>query len=133
VLVACSPSADRRNVPAGTDRVVELSMVGMGFIPSSLTVKVGETVAFVVTNTDNIPHELFIGNIADQTAYAAAERAASSARGALVPQMGYGIYLDAHGTGTVTYHFTTPGEIWLGCHLPGHWEAGMRAPVTVKA
>ncbi len=132
LLVACSPSADRRDIPPGTDRVVELTMGGMRFIPDKLDVKVGETITFVVTNPNDIPHELFIGDAADQAAHRAAHMAMPSAGQATVPHMGYGIYLDAHGTGMVTYHFTQVGEILLGCHLPGHWEAGMKATVTVK-
>jgi uncharacterized cupredoxin-like copper-binding protein len=131
LLVACSPTADRRDIPPGTDRVVELTMSGMRFIPDKVTVKMGQTVTFVVTNPNDIPHELFIGNMADQMAHHAAHMAAPSDAQALVSHMGYGIYLQAHGTGMVTYHFATAGEILLGCHLPGHWEAGMVASVTV--
>ena len=130
-LAACSPSADRRSIPPGTDRVVELTMAEMHFIPNSLTVKMGETITFVVTNPNDIPHELFIGNMADQMAHRAMHLAAPSGGQAAVSHMGYGTYLPAHGTGMVTYHFATSGEILLGCHLPGHWEAGMKATVSV--
>ncbi len=132
LLVACSPSADRRNVPAGTDRIVELSMAGMRFIPDRVQVKAGEIVAFVVTNPNDIAHELYIGTEADQMAHAAVHRAVSSPDQALVGHGGYGIFLAPHGTGVVSYHFDTSGEIMLGCHLPGHWEAGMKAIVTVE-
>lgn len=33
----------------------------------------------------------------------------------------------------LTYHFSKLREVLLGCHLPGHYEAGMVATVTVKA
>lgn len=132
LMVACSPSADRRDIPPGTDRVVELTMEAMRFVPTKLNVKVGETITFVVTNPNNIPHELFVGDQADQMAHHAAHLAVPSAGQATVPHMGFGIYLEAHGTGMVTYHFTKAGEIMLGCHLPGHWEAGMVAIVTVE-
>lgn len=29
--------------------------------------------------------------------------------------------------------FDEPGELLIGCHQPGHWEAGMRGTVTVLA
>ena len=132
VLVACSPGAARRSVPPGTDRVIELSMTGMHFVPDTLTVKVGQTVAFAVTNPNDIPHELFIGDMADQMAHRAAHMAVPSAGQAQVSHMGYGIYIQPHGTGMVTYHFATAGTIFLGCHLPGHWEAGMVATVKVE-
>jgi len=131
LLVACSPSVDRRDIPAGS-RAVELTMEGMRFIPNTIEVKVGETITFVVTNPNDIPHEVFIGDEADQTAHRAAHMAVPSGGQAEVPHMGYGIFLPAHGSGMVTYHFAKVGEIMLGCHLPGHWEAGMVAMVTVK-
>jgi uncharacterized cupredoxin-like copper-binding protein len=132
LLVACSPSAARRDVPAGTDRVVELSMEGMHFIPDRIQVDAGELVAFVVTNPNDVPHELYIGTAADQAAHHAAHMAASSPDQARVPHDGYGIFLEPHETGVVSYRFDTVGQILLGCHLPGHWEAGMVATVTVK-
>lgn len=131
LLAACSPSADRRDIPPGTDRVIEVSMTGMHFVPDQLEVKVGETITFVVDNPNDIPHELFIGDLADQMAHAATHMAVSSPGQPNIPHMGYGIYLQAHGTGMVTYHFAEAGEILLGCHLPGHWDAGMKAVVTV--
>lgn len=132
LLVACSPSAARRDVPPGTDRIVELSMVGMHFIPDRIEVKAGEMVAFVVTNPNDVAHEVFIGNEADQLAHHGTHMAVSSPDQALVQHYGYGIFLAPRETGVVSYHFDTSGEIMIGCHLPGHWEAGMLAIVTVE-
>jgi len=132
VLVACSPAAARRDVPAGTDRVVELSMQGMHFVPDRVVVNAGELVAFVVTNPNDMPHELFIGTEADQAAHEAMHMAASASNQAQVNHGGYGMFLPAHGTGVVSYRFDTAGEILLGCHLPGHWAAGMVATVVVQ-
>jgi uncharacterized cupredoxin-like copper-binding protein len=132
LLIACSPSADRRNVPPGTDRVVELSMEGMHFIPDRIEVKAGELVAFVVTNPNDVAHEVFIGSEADQMAHHAVHMAVASPGQAQIPHGGYGIFLAPHETGVLSYRFDTPGEIMLGCHLPGHWEAGMKAVVIVE-
>ena len=132
LLVACSPSADRREVPPGTDRIVELSMEGMHFVPDSIVVKAGELVAFVVTNPNDIAHELYIGTEADQVAHHAIHMADSPAGQAQISHGGYGIYLEPHETGVVSYRFDAALMIMLGCHLPGHWEAGMRAVVTVE-
>lgn len=131
LLIGCSPSAARRDVPAGTDRVVELSMEGMHFIPDRIEVKAGELVAFVVTNPNDIPHEVYIGTEADQVAHHAMHMAAGASAQAQVPHGGYGIFLSPHETAVVSYRFDTPGKVLLGCHLPGHWEAGMVATVVV--
>jgi uncharacterized cupredoxin-like copper-binding protein len=132
LLVACSPSAARRDVPAGTDRIVELSMEGMHFVPDRIEVRAGELVAFVVTNPNDIAHELYIGTEADQVAHHAVHMAASASGQAAIPHGGYGIFLEPHETGVVSYRFDKAGEIMLGCHLPGHWEAGMHAIVVVE-
>ena len=132
LLVACSPTADRREVPPGTDRVVELSMAEMHFIPDRVVVKAGELVAFVVTNPNDIAHELYIGTEADQVAHHAVHVAVASAGQAQIPHGGYGIFLTPHETGVVSYQFDTAIDVLLGCHLPGHWEAGMVAIVTVE-
>jgi uncharacterized cupredoxin-like copper-binding protein len=34
-------------------------------------------------------------------------------------------------TATTTFIFTEPGELIIGCHLPGHYAYGMRAVVRV--
>jgi uncharacterized cupredoxin-like copper-binding protein len=34
---------------------------------------------------------------------------------------------------TVLATFEEPGEVLIGCHQPGHWEAGMRGTITVVA
>ena len=130
-LVACSPKASERAIPSSADRVVELSMAAMHFIPDSLTVRVGETVAFVITNPNDIAHEVYIGDLNDQDAHEAMHMAAPSNQQALVSHYGTGLFLDPHGTGVLTYHFAVAGQIYIGCHLPGHWARGMHALVTV--
>ena len=39
--------------------------------------------------------------------------------------------LDPGESGTLTYTFEEAAEMMVGCHEPGHYEAGMVAPVTV--
>ncbi len=107
-------------------------MERMRFIPDQLTAKVGETIAFVVTNPNDIAHEVYIGDMADQMAHHATHMALPSDQQQLATHYGMGLFLDPHGTGVFTYHFATAGQVFLGCHLPGHWEAGMRAVVTVS-
>jgi uncharacterized cupredoxin-like copper-binding protein len=131
LLAACSPAAAQRSIPPGTDHIVEMSISGMKFIPDHIEVHQGELVAFVVDNPTDIAHELFIGDEADQMAHHAAHMAVPSADQGKVPHYGYGFYLAPGTTKVVAYKFDSPREIMLGCHLPGHWEAGMVAIVTV--
>lgn len=117
--------------PAPTVRIVELSMEGMRFSPDRLEVRVHETVRFLVRNPEDIPHEVFIGSEAEQLAHRAAHASAAPQEEADVRHYGYGIYIPAFGTGQFEYRFDAPGEVMIGCHLPGHWEAGMRATIVV--
>lgn len=42
------------------------------------------------------------------------------------------ITLEAGEVGSVVVTFDEPGEMMLGCHIPGHWDAGMSAVFTVS-
>jgi uncharacterized cupredoxin-like copper-binding protein len=41
------------------------------------------------------------------------------------------VSVPAGATASTTYRFDRPGRVLLGCHLPGHWDYGMRGSVTV--
>lgn len=104
-------------------RTVEIRIEYSRFAISELDVAPGETIRFVLRNTDPIPHEFIVGDQAVQ---------------------------DAHELGTEAYHPPRPGEVTLpagetvtttftfgeqdlffGCHLPGHWAYGMRGVANV--
>ena len=42
------------------------------------------------------------------------------------------VTIKARETVTVLATFDEPGEVLIGCHQPGHWEAGMRGTITVE-
>lgn len=111
-------------------RTIEIDIDGYHFVPDHFEVATGETVRFMISNPDDIGHELFIGTAAEQ----AARRAAgvpepSGAAG--ISHFGYGIYLPAHSDGELDYAFSGDEDLLIGCHLPGHWEAGMVATIDV--
>jgi len=94
------------------------------FDPSAFSFEPGQTVTFVVQNTDPIDHEFLLGDDAAQLAH---ERGTEASH---PPRPGE-MTVPAGTTATTTYTFGEPGELILGCHLPGHYAYGMRAPVTV--
>lgn len=44
---------------------------------------------------------------------------------------GDGITLEPGESGELTHTFDEAGTIEIGCHQPGHYDAGMRANITV--
>ena len=36
-------------------------------------------------------------------------------------------------TATLVYTFDEPGTLLIGCHVPGHYAAGMKGTITVTA
>jgi uncharacterized cupredoxin-like copper-binding protein len=118
LAAACSPASATPDA-----RTVEIGIQYSRFDPATVDVRPGETVRFVISNTDPIDHEFIVGDEAVQ---------------------------DAHELGTEAYHPPRPGEVTIpagetvettytfdggnlifGCHLPGHYDYGMRGLVVV--
>jgi uncharacterized cupredoxin-like copper-binding protein len=130
VLVGCNLNAGS----SGTDQnptTIRMSIEGYHFVPDHIAVHEGETVRFLITNPTDRAHELFIGTPAEQDADEARHEGASPMEQPGMSRYGYGIFLPAYGNGEFDYHFTVANGIMIGCHLPGHWAAGMRATITV--
>lgn len=122
-LVAVAAAACSQAAAAPAERTVRIRIHYSAYSLGHLDVSPGETVRFVVTNTDPIDHEFIVGDRAVQV---------------------------AHEFGTETYHPPRPGEITIragetvgttytfgdrdllfGCHLPGHYVYGMRGTISV--
>ena len=118
--------------PASRD--IRVSISGLHFVPDQFDVRVGETIRFVVTNPTDLPHELFIGTMPEQVAHHQEVMKQSPVdQVQLMDHTGYGIYLMAGDSGQFIYHFAHAGAVIMGCHVPGHWEGGMIAIVSVHA
>jgi uncharacterized cupredoxin-like copper-binding protein len=89
---------------------------------------VGETVRFEVTNSGAIPHEFYLGD-AEAQEHHAEEMADMGAE--MMHDEEDGIAVEPGATETLEYTFEQAGEILAGCHEPGHYEAGMVAPIIV--
>ncbi|CAN5804824.1 plastocyanin/azurin family copper-binding protein [soil metagenome] len=113
------------------DRVVEVAMVDNAFDPSSLTVAEGETVTFKFTNTGAVAHDAFIGDASAQDEHGESMEEGDDMAGHNMED-GDALLLDPGQTGELTHTFDEAGEIFIGCHQPGHYEAGMKSTVTVS-
>jgi len=111
--------------PVGTTanpRLVEVAMTDqLKFTPDQIPVTQGETVTFLVTNEGTAVHEFAVGP-SDKVD-------ADEVDGKLVVEADE---IDGHHIKTVTYTFDGPGPYAIACHEPGHFEAGMRAAITLR-
>lgn len=119
--------------PATATRTVDITMSGttFAFEPDSVDVKTGETVKFVVANNSDLQHEFVIGDDATQAEHHQ-EMAEHGAHGAMADEAN-GFLLPPHTTKTLAWTFTEAGQVIFGCHVPGHWEGGMRGTVEVSS
>jgi uncharacterized cupredoxin-like copper-binding protein len=117
--------------------------------PSAIMVPAGRRVTFVVTNAGKLPHEFILGDRATQLEHERQMREAG-------PTAGGHSHLHSHGptdhvghtdhaghadaltvppgqTRRLTWTFHDPGIVLYGCHVLGHWAAGMRGTIVVLA
>ena len=128
LLAACG-SGDGSSTPAasGAERVVEVEMRDIAFAPTALDVRAGEKVRFVFKNTGQVAHDAFIG---DAAAHEEHEKELRSGHG----DHGRGsnaVTVKPGKTAQLTYTFSQPGQLLLGCHQPGHYTGGMKATVNI--
>jgi uncharacterized cupredoxin-like copper-binding protein len=126
ILAACG------GAPASKNPVdVQITVNEFNITSSLTTFSVGVPYHFVVTNKGSGPHEIFIMAAANEQMSADQIQAlkASALDGIT------GDDLTAGSTQSMTYTFTKAypvGTLEFACHLPGHYEAGMKLPIFVK-
>jgi uncharacterized cupredoxin-like copper-binding protein len=103
--------------------------------PAAIIVRAGRRVTFVISNAGKLPHEFILGDRTTQLAHE---------RGMQQPPGGH-VHVHAHGptagaltvppgaTRRLSWIFDEPGMVLYGCHVLGHWAAGMKGTITVVA
>jgi uncharacterized cupredoxin-like copper-binding protein len=98
--------------------------------PAAMTVPSGTPVTFVVTNTGTVFHEFTLGDAADQEAH---DREMMANGGMSMPKdEENAIGVEPGQTKELTYTFGAPGQTLAGCHVIGHYAAGMKAAITIE-
>ena len=133
-LAACGGSA-HDNMGMGSNsassRTVNIQTTDLAFTPDAIAVASGETVTFVFTNNGRVEHDAFIGDAAAQSAHAMQMNATGgNANGHHMADDG-GISVKPGKTGKLRMTFERAGVLEIGCHEPGHYEAGMRVTLNV--
>ena len=141
IMTAAACGSDGGDVAkANGDAVVEIKMEDTRFVPDQVELAKGETVTFRFTNDGTVRHEAVIGTKAEQDRHAGemtddephgmhdeAPMSTDSTMSTSVPTMN----VDPGETADMPYTAPEGGEILIGCHEPGHWEAGMKATITL--
>jgi uncharacterized cupredoxin-like copper-binding protein len=124
-LAACSAGAD-----GSADRTIRVRMFDdMRYEPDRIEVAAGETVRFEVRNMGQIRHEFFVGTLGEHRDHAEEMRHGGHTDEA--HDNPAAVRVEPGETGVLEYTFSEPGELLAGCHEPGHYEAGMVAPISV--
>ena len=124
-LLVGAAAASRDAAARANDGTVRITIHYSMFEPNQLAVEPGETVRFVIVNTDPIDHEFILGNERVQLVHEEGTEAHHDPRPGEVS-------VQAGETVVTTYTFPeTPGALIFGCHLPGHYDFGMRGTVSV--
>jgi uncharacterized cupredoxin-like copper-binding protein len=126
-----------------TPREVNIVMKDWVFLPDPVDLVPGETVLLHVINGGLEVHEAVIGPQAVQDAWEIAEAATAGAPPGPTPVVSVppdvaGIRIVGASGQRVDLVWTVPGSadagrLLIGCHIPGHWEKGMRAAVRIAA
>jgi len=122
-------------------RVIEVVATDNAFSLKSLEVKDGETVRFVVRNDGLDPHELLIGTRAEHAEHLKMMRAmmeqqkkqggqSGHAHAAPMMQHGSGVMVAPGKTESFVWTFARTADLEFACDIPGHYEDGMRGPIS---
>jgi uncharacterized cupredoxin-like copper-binding protein len=111
--------------------------------PASIMVRAGRRVTFAVHNAGKLPHEFILGDRATQLDHERQMQAAPPGTGhththahapgpAAASPAGTGAVTVPPGeTRRLTWTFDQPGIVLYGCHVLGHWAAGMKGTIVV--
>ncbi|MEX0701384.1 MAG: plastocyanin/azurin family copper-binding protein [Planctomycetales bacterium] len=111
------------------DRVIEVEQFDLlRFEPTEIQVDLGETMRFDVTNVGSHDHEFVIGDESYQAAHG--DDMSDDGHGAM-QAMPNGVLVAPGATESFAWTFTEPGTFEFACHLPGHYEGGMKGRIIV--
>lgn len=118
----------RTGDPRQPTRTIRVDLADtMRFTPGEITVRVGETILFVVRNRGQVLHEMVLGDRGELERHAALMKK----NPAMAHEAPYMAHVAPGGSGQIVWQFTRAGEFFYGCLVPGHFEAGMVGRIRV--
>jgi len=118
---------------AAVDRTVRIVARDVSFDVSSVTVKAGETVRFIVTNEGAADHDFTLGDAATQAAHRQEMlEMGDTDMGHAHHSDANAVFLESGETKDLVWRFGKAGQIEFACNVPGHYEAGMKGVVAIR-
>ena len=110
-------------------RTVSIAMDDkMRFYPSSISVRTGETIRFVVMNRGELMHEMVLGTDDELRRHAELMRKFPERE----HEEAHMVHVKAGAKGDMVWTFDKAGQFAFACLIPGHFEAGMLGTVVVR-
>ncbi len=134
VLAACADDAsdvggDNASIVDDGLPVIEVVMTEMAFAPATVDVNAGETVRLRFHNAGLAVHEAVIGDLALQEEHA--EEMAGTAMDHEDSDESEPLVVAVGETSDLVFTAGAAGTLIIGCHQPGHWDAGMQADLII--
>ncbi|MDQ4095748.1 MAG: plastocyanin/azurin family copper-binding protein [Actinomycetota bacterium] len=129
-IAACGVMAYAAYASAGPDpsRTIEIAINHSAFDVTRLEIDGGDTVRFVLRNDDPIDHEFIVGDRTVQDVHEEGTEAHHDERPTEVT-------IPAGETVETTITFDAPlssaDPLLFGCHLPGHYDYGMKGVIEL--
>ena len=131
VAAGCADKNSARTAAGTATTQVEITMTDNAYSPTAVTVPKGEKVVFKFTNSGSVEHEAIIGDTSVQDDHAQEMMDGHSMSGMGGDASDRTVTVKPGKTAEVTTTFDAAGTLIIGCHVPGHYEAGMKAMLKV--
>lgn len=124
-----SSSYGEPGAAANVSRTVEVDAAdSMRFTPSTVSVKKGQTIRFIIKNSGKVPHEFSLGTVKELKEHYEVMKK--------YPDMEHDepnkISLQPGAQGEVIWRFTKTGTVHFACLHVGHFDAGMKGMIKVS-
>jgi uncharacterized cupredoxin-like copper-binding protein len=140
VVSALGPAA------AAPKQRVTITLTDFRFTPATITLQAGVPAVITLVNKGTVEHEFMVyarptKAVDDWDEYAMANtyfrgigevEVEFAKQGAVAGTNLFEVEVQPNRTATVSFTPTTKGTFEIGCHVEGHYEAGMKGTLTVK-
>lgn len=124
------PTAPPTPPPSAAPATIAVTLTDvMRIEPMAMEVRAGEPMTFIVTNAGKIVHEFTLGDADTQDEHEQ-EMIAMGGMG-MTSDEPNAISVAPGETKELVFTFEMPGSSFAGCHVMGHYPAGMKATISV--